>query len=125
MLKATIYTCLFLTLIWNKEGLPTFTIPVLMALLIAFSMRIVSKFSNNTITFKDSFIRFVYAFLLCYMALFIWEDFGITHNPVYAAFVIGLLSMEIVSELIKVLEVGLKARVKKWINNIAAKNEDN
>lgn len=123
MLKVT--TSIVIMWFMVQGNLPQFTLPVLVGMLMGLSIRLTFNVSNNTLTFKNSILRLINAIVICYLILIIWDDYKISKNPVYAAFITGFLSMEIVNEIAKILNIGLRAYGRKWINFLLAKDDSN
>lgn len=113
---------MLLLLVWD-ESLPKFTLPVILTLLISFTVRLVSKWIKKTLTWQESVARLFYAFALVWFLLYFWMDFEVQHSPVYAVGIIGLVSMEIVNELDKALKIGVKTWIRSRLNTLMAKDE--
>lgn len=125
MLKITWSTIIMLILLVQVKtsGLPEVTLEIAIAFLIGLSVRLTFNFSKGALTFKDAFARVVYACCLSYLLMFAWRDFEIQKNIIYSIAGIGVVSAEIVNEAVKLMQLGLKAYMRSWLNNITAKND--
>ena len=122
MLKTKLTAILFIILLVDT-GLPMFSLPVVMAIFLGFIFRITYNWNNNTITWKDTIVRLVFALGSCYLLLFAWIDWAITYNMVYTACGVSFMSLEIVNEANNLIQLGIKRWSKKVINSILAKDE--
>lgn len=124
MLKLLIQAFVLLTLVQTND-LPELKLPVLIVWLIALSLRVVNKWSRGTLTIKFFVVMVFNAGSLFYLLLIAYKNWGIDKNPIVEVFLIGILSNEIVNEVIKISSVGFRKWVKNWANFIAAKDEHN
>lgn len=124
MVKVKYPFFLFVMLLPSGEA-PNFTFPVLLSMAFGFSIRVGLDWNNSRITVKRTITQLIYSISLCYMSLFIWQDYEIKYNIVYTTFTISLFSITIVSEADKAFEVGFKAYLLKWLRNITAKETEN
>jgi len=124
MLKTIIQAAVLLTLVQTND-LPELRLPVIIVLAIALSLRIVNKWSRNNLTTKMFFVMVFNALSLFYLLLIAYKNWGIEKNPIVEAFLIGVLSNEIVNEVIKIASIGFKKWLVNWANLIAAKHDSN
>lgn len=107
----------------SDNSLPKVTLAMVIAVCMGFSVRLAYEWGNNTITFKNSVIRLVFALCLSYLCLFVWMDYKIKHSVIYWIFGFCLMSMEVVYEFVKMIELGIKGYVQRLFNYFLARNE--
>ena len=123
MLKIAITGTILLILVLDNS-LPTFNLPVLLAMACGFVVKTCSDWADNSISFKKSTIQLVYAICLTWIGLVIWKDFDIKWNIIYYVAISSCFSIYIISEIKRAFTLGFKNWLQKWINNIIAKQDD-
>lgn len=122
MLKTQLITLLAIILLVQAD-VPNFTLPMLLAMICGFAVRLGLDWSNSSITWKNTIIQLIYAVSLSYMGLFAWVDFKIKWNIVYYQAGVSCFSIVVVSEIRKAFEVGIKSYFRRLISNIMAKDD--
>ena len=107
----------------SDEGLPQVSLVTIIAGCIGFSFRIAYNWSRNILSLKNLIIRLVFAIGLCFLLLIAWQDYNIQHNVVYWIAGFCSMSLEVVNEAVKVMELGIRGYGKKLINYLTARNE--
>lgn len=122
MLKTTITLLLFVILL-NTDGLPRFTVTIIIGIVIGLSARFGYEWGKNTFRWKNSFIRLIYALCLSYLLMSLWVDFDIKKNIIYWIAGLCACSMEVINELLKVIEVGFKQWIRNKVNSFLGKHD--
>lgn len=93
------------------------------AIVLAFLLRIAVEWGKNNISAKGVVIQAVSTAALCFLAIYIWEDFIAASKgfEIYVFFA-SLFSVFIVSELEIAFKVGFKKRLKMVLTKILASN---
>lgn len=107
----------------GDSSLPKVTLAMIIAGCMGFSVRLAYEWGKNTITFKTSVIRLIFSVCLSYFSLFIWMDYNIKHNVIYWIAGFCLMSMEVVYEAVKLIEMGLKGYLQNLFRKFLAKDE--
>lgn len=122
MLKLNLIALLSILLLVHSD-VPNFTLPMLLAMVCGFSVRLGLDWSNSRISWKNTIIQLIYAVSLSYMGLFAWNDFNIRWNIVYYQFTVSCFSIVVVYEGRKAIELGVKNYFRRLISNIMAKDD--
>lgn len=119
MLKNDIWSVLFLIL--ATDTLPNMELPLVVALLIGFSIRISFNWGKNILTWKDALMRLTYAFGIFYLMVLTGFKYEQTVYPVVSTAILGFMSMEIINQAEVLILNGIKNYLRNIIDNLKAK----
>lgn len=119
---ATVETCIWLIALAlpHTETLTEWVWYVL-AIMLAFLLRIGIEINNNTLTRKRVLVQSIYTLCYCFLAVIVWRDF-LKYDKGFEVylFINSLFAVFIVGQLEKAFELGFKAYARKALRSFLA-----